>query len=587
MIIKTSNQDLVSNNTDELNIVVYDQKSEHTNQLDFENSFTILVLKKLAQKFKSVSFLIEGFDNFERMYPNLCESSSECTGVLCLPNFDTSPSVKLLESFSKPKHLRLNHSLSSYIIDLNSSSNSALSSSTSSDNEPKFFINYLVSPSEDKQPINEPTKILDFLYLGSQDNALCQQSLEKLGITYVLNVSITCPKAEFIMDANFLRIPINDGHTAKIISYFEVAYKFIEKCRKANKKVLIHCLAGISRSPTLAISYLMKYMRIKSEEAFKFVKDKRSSISPNFNFLGQLNEYEKQLINNGLLNETVIKNGQNERLADDQCQQPNVIFSSLKKKKFIYDFEEKNFVLNKPCTARKISCLQSPSTAFSKFNLNSPIIEKQSLSKSLTCNSIAEIPSTSQTNQTGAKLANVVMRRPTNLSLFEATSNRLKRPCSIFISSNFNKKYVDSSLARTVSVDSASSSCSTCTPTKTISCCQCAQIESNIKKIKMCQQFEMSDYKSPVLLSPLSAPFSNKLNNDINIKSNELNRIFLSSENLREDSKSRDDLANDDQNLENNENSLLLLNTNKSNSSSSSSNKNSLHGSTETMIEVL
>lgn len=531
------------------------------------------MLKKLAQKFKSVSFLIEGFVNFERMYPSLCESGSAESGLLSSNRLDVSPSsVKLLDSFSKPKHLRLNHSLSSYVLELNSAVSS--SSTAAIDTEAKFCINYMVSPSEDKQPINEPTKILDFLYLGSQENALCKQSLDKLSITYVLNVSITCPKAEFITDANFLRIPINDSHSAKIICYFDVAFKFIEKCRKANKKVLVHCLAGISRSPTLAIAYLMKHMRMRNDEALNFVKDKRSTISPNFNFLGQLTEYEKQLVNNGLLNET--KNTE-----PDQQRQEQQLFPSLRIKRFILDFEDKNFVLNKPDVERTFCCLQSPSTAFSKFNLNSPMVEKQSLAKSFTCNSIGEIAATSPANQTGGKMANVVMRRPTNLSLFENGANRLKRPCSIFIGSNFG-------LTRTVSVDSAtsSSSCSACTPTKTSSSCQCAQTKSGKKKLRLCEKLGASDYKSPVLSSPLNATFSHKLNNDINIKSNELNKNFLSSENLREDSKSRDE--NEDQILENNENSLLVLNkSNLSSSSSSSSNKNSLHGSTETMIEVL
>ena len=112
-------------------------------------------------------------------------------------------------------------------------------------------------------------------------------------------MSATCPKPAFIDDAHFLRISINDGHGEKISPYFDVAYRFIEKCRRANTKVLIHCLAGISRSPTLAIAYLMKHLGLKSDDAYRFVKERRKTISPNFNFLGQLYEYEKTfLLNN-------------------------------------------------------------------------------------------------------------------------------------------------------------------------------------------------------------------------------------------------------------------------------------------------
>ena len=76
-------------------------------------------------------------------------------------------------------------------------------------------------------------------------------------------------------------------HLLKLLKFLK------EKCRKSNNKVIIHCLAGISRSPTLAIAYLMKHLCLKSDEAYRYVKERRQTISPNFNFLGQLYEYEK------------------------------------------------------------------------------------------------------------------------------------------------------------------------------------------------------------------------------------------------------------------------------------------------------
>jgi hypothetical protein len=77
--------------------------------------------------------------------------------------------------------------------------------------------------------------------------------------------------------------------------YYFFKMKQTDKVRETNGSVLVHCLAGISRSPTVAIAYVMRHLQMTFDDAFRYVKSKRSSISPNFNFLGQLLEYERQL----------------------------------------------------------------------------------------------------------------------------------------------------------------------------------------------------------------------------------------------------------------------------------------------------
>lgn len=123
--------------------------------------------------------------------------------------------------------------------------------------------------------------------------------MQQNDIGYVLNASNTCPKPDFIPESHFLRVPVNDSFCEKILPWLDKSVDFIEKAKASNGRVLVHCLAGISRSATIAIAYIMKRMDMSLDESYRFVKEKRPTISPNFNFLGQLLDFEKKIKNHG------------------------------------------------------------------------------------------------------------------------------------------------------------------------------------------------------------------------------------------------------------------------------------------------
>ena len=72
-----------------------------------------------------------------------------------------------------------------------------------------------------------------------------------------------------------------------------------DSVKQSGGRVLVHCQAGISRSATICLAYLMHTQRVKLDEAFDFVKQRRQVISPNLAFMGQLLQFETDVLCQG------------------------------------------------------------------------------------------------------------------------------------------------------------------------------------------------------------------------------------------------------------------------------------------------
>ena len=143
--------------------------------------------------------------------------------------------------------------------------------------------------------LNDIDEIIENLYLGNFSASENIQQLKDLGIKKVLSV-IDFNDFPNYKDENIIHksVEVSDFDYQNIIQYFGECLNFI----KGEEKILVHCMAGPSRSATIVIAYLMWIEKMKFDDALNFVNSKRPIVDPNDGFREQLKIFEKLLEDN-------------------------------------------------------------------------------------------------------------------------------------------------------------------------------------------------------------------------------------------------------------------------------------------------
>lgn len=134
------------------------------------------------------------------------------------------------------------------------------------------------------------SEIINGLFLGSADDANSAAFIRENGIVAILNVA-TEVNVVAHKDVTYKKIDCRDSHNQNISQHFDECFSFIDK----HRRVLVNCMAGISRSATIVIAYLMSRYNMQWNRARLFVISKRPIVDPNINFIGQLVSYDMKL----------------------------------------------------------------------------------------------------------------------------------------------------------------------------------------------------------------------------------------------------------------------------------------------------
>ena len=94
-----------------------------------------------------------------------------------------------------------------------------------------------------------------------------------------------------------LSIPAHDHDRFELLRYFPVVTAFLDFALcNIGVGVLVHCAAGVSRSPSLIAAFLCQRFRLRSESVTSFLRRRRPMVFPNAGFATQLKLWCEQFV---------------------------------------------------------------------------------------------------------------------------------------------------------------------------------------------------------------------------------------------------------------------------------------------------
>ncbi|CAF2589538.1 unnamed protein product [Rotaria sp. Silwood2] len=125
------------------------------------------------------------------------------------------------------------------------------------------------------------SEITTHCYLGCLPTAADVKTLNNIGIEYVVNMcaEYNGPHRTYKKyNIKQLHLPTIDC-TAPSLKTIEKAIKFMNEAYTNNKKIFVHCKAGMGRSATIVLCHLVANEKMSSENALKLMKEKRPEIT--------------------------------------------------------------------------------------------------------------------------------------------------------------------------------------------------------------------------------------------------------------------------------------------------------------------
>ena len=138
----------------------------------------------------------------------------------------------------------------------------------------------------------DAAEILDGLYITSAANVI--RLSNRISADAWVNVAKEIQYINDKVSIPVLAWPLDDSPEQFIDPNGELksVVEWILSGLKRGKKVIVFCHMGISRSATVCIACMMRFLNINSKQALSLLKLKRSIVNPNPGFIKQLENFK-------------------------------------------------------------------------------------------------------------------------------------------------------------------------------------------------------------------------------------------------------------------------------------------------------
>jgi len=138
------------------------------------------------------------------------------------------------------------------------------------------------------------SEVLPTLWLSGCEDAYTKGFLQRARITHILNCAeelSSHPSKYHFVPESIHHIPLEDDETPEAAKQIQDAVAVLERWQSQGFTVVVHCRAGISRSATVVLAWLIQHRGMSLEDAWKKVVAARNFIRPNDYFMGLLRGY--------------------------------------------------------------------------------------------------------------------------------------------------------------------------------------------------------------------------------------------------------------------------------------------------------